>query len=418
MTGDLVTGLRSALSIRFVNTGTGPCTDMVFTVGLPPGIVLLGGTDRVVLPVLAAGRTHVHELTLQARTPGPFDLVCTNFSYRDENHEPVRVTGWRAGLSVRAAPVVAPVPQPTGRLGVICETPNLVLGAWDELRILVINDAGIPLEDVMMAVTGPFSGAVPRSRISVLGPGMMARFTFQVNVAEAGRHVPLTARTTYTSGGAVTRTQVDHLTVAAQPPVPPSPPPSSVPQSILYLAANPRDLPPLRSDEEMRRVKERLQLARNRDRYRIEPALAVRFDDISQSLVDHQPAVVHFSGHGDRDGNLGIEDNDGRCTKVTPEGLAALFSLHSRTLRCVILNACYSERLAWQLAPHVGHVVGMRSAIGDPAAIEFSVGFYLGLFDGHPVPDAFARGRAHLLSRPGLAPEHQTPVLFPPGPSW
>jgi hypothetical protein len=417
--GDLVAGMRSALSIKFVNTGTGPCTDMVFKVGLPPGIVLLSGADRVVLPALPAGRAHVHDITLQARTAGPFDLVGTNFSYRDENDEPVRVTGLRIGLSVRTVPTAAPVRQPAGRLGVTCETAGLDLGAWDKLCILVTNNARIPLEDVTVAVTGPFAYPVPRSRISFLNPGKKARFTFHVNPAETGRHVPLTVRTTYThrdgSGGSISGLQEDHLTLTVQSAAPPAPAAAAA-QTILYLAANPRGLPPLRSDDEMRRVKERLQLSRHRSLYRIEPALAVRFDDISQSLVDHEPAVVHFSGHGDRNGNLYVEDARGRSTQVKPEGLAALFSLHSTTLRCVILNACYSERLAWHLTPHVGYVVGMRTEIGDIAAIEFSVGFYLGLFDGRPVPDAFARGRAHLLSRPGLAAEHRTPVLFPPGP--
>lgn len=420
--GDLVAGQRSALSIRFVNTGTGPCRDVVFKVGLPPGIVLLGGTDRVELPVLPPGRTHVHEVTLQARAAGQVHLAGANFSYRDENDEPVRVTGWRAGLPVRAAAAAAPGRQPAGRLGVHCETPVLTLDVWDKLCILVTNDAGIPLQDVTVAVTGRFTEPVKLSRISALGPGVKARFTFHVHPAEAGPHVPLTVRTTFThrdpSGSPLTRTQDDNLTLTVQPAAAPAAPApaTAAAQTILYLAANPRDLRPLRSDDEMRRVKERLQLARNREQYRIEPALAVRFDDISQSLVDHEPTVVHFSGHGDRDGNLYIEDVRGRSTKATPEGLAALFSLHSTTLRCVILNACYSEHLAWKLAPHVGHVVGMRSEIGDAAAVEFSVGFYLALFDGRPIPEAFARGRAHLLGRPGLVTEHQTPVLFPPGP--
>ncbi len=407
MRGDLVAGQRSVLTIALANTGRGPCSDVVFTVGMPPGTVLLGGVGRVVLPVLPAGRTHTYEITLRPRAAGRLDLTGTNFSYRDENDDPVRVTGFRVQLPVRAAPETAPA-GPLGRLGVTCETAALPLDAWDQLRILVSNDTGVPVREVTAAVTGPFTGDVPRSRIPVLEPGKRARFTFQVRPDEAGPHVPVTVRTAYTHRGSI-GTQEDHLTVTVRPS------PASAPerQTVLYLAANPRGLPPLRSDDEMRRVKERLQLSRHRGEYRIEAALAVRFDDISQSLVDHEPEIVHFSGHGDPDGSLHVEDARGRSTTITPEGLAALFGLHSKTLRCVILNACYSERLARQLVPHVGHVVGMSDAIGDQAALEFSVGFYLSLFDGRSVPDSFARGRAHLLSRPGLVAEHQTPVLFP-----
>ncbi|MGI5242637.1 hypothetical protein [Dactylosporangium sp. CA-139066] len=85
------------------------------------------------------------------------------------------------------------------------------------------------------------------------------------------------------------------------------------------------------------------------------------------------------------------------------------------TIRCVVLNACYSERLARATAARIGHVIGMRYPIGDEAAIQFSVGFYTGLFAGATVPDAFARGRAHILARPGLGGEHGTPAIFPPG---
>jgi hypothetical protein len=58
----------------------------------------------------------------------------------------------------------------------------------------------------------------------------------------------------------------------------------------------------------------------------------------------------------------------------------------------------------------------MRYQIGDEAAIEFSVGFYLALFAGRTVPDAFAVGQAHILARPAIERQHLTPLIFPPGP--
>ena len=97
----------------------------------------------------------------------------------------------------------------------------------------------------------------------------------------------------------------------------------------------------------------------------------------------------------------------------TPEGLASLFGLHRATINCVIVNACYSERLARAMSQHIDHVVGMRSKIGDEAAIEFSVGFYTGLFAGHPVPEAFKRGLAHIQRSEATRPEYRTPLLLP-----
>jgi hypothetical protein len=187
--------------------------------------------------------------------------------------------------------------------------------------------------------------------------------------------------------------------------------------TILYLTASPNDpdlrLPPLRTDLEMKKVKERLQLSRTRDQYRIEFCPASEWDDLSQALADYEPQLVHFSGHGDSDGNMLLEDAVGGVAPTTPEGLASLFGLHRATIKCVIVNACYSERLARAMAQHIDHVIGMRWQIGDEAAIEFSVGFYTGLFAGYPVPEAFKRGLAHIQRSEATMLEYQTPLLLP-----
>lgn len=430
--GDVVAGRRSPLTIRFANNGPAPCSNIVFALGLPAGIVLMGGSGRVEIPMIPAGRTYLHEIAVEARRPGRYELTSMNFSYRDERDVRVRVTDFRAGLVVAAPPPPTPGRHPTGRLGVGCESGELDLGAWDVLRIVVTNDTGVALDDVTVAVEGPFADKGGRSRVAALGEGAKARFRFHVNAAEGGRHVPVIVRTTYSyrdgTGTVRTLTQVDGVSVVVRPALPPQEAPLSsraaplssrvapAGQTILYLAASPRNLPPLRSDLEMRKVKERLQLSRYRDRYRIEPYLAVRFDDISQALVDYEPQVVHFSGHGARNGDLCVEDERGDSEAITPEGLAGLFGLHRSTIRCVVVNACYSVRLAEALAAQIDHVIGMRYRIGDEAAIQFSVGFYLALFAGWSVPDAFARGQKSIQARSRTEPDHLTPLIFPAGP--
>ena len=56
--------------------------------------------------------------------------------------------------------------------------------------------------------------------------------------------------------------------------------------------------------------------------------------------------------------------------------LAGFFELFADKLECVVLNACYSEIQAEVIAKHIPYVIGMKKAIGDTAAIEFSVAFY------------------------------------------
>lgn len=422
----LVAGRRTQLAVRFTNRGRRACSDIVFKLRLPSAIALIGGTNRTEIPVIPPGHVHTHEVTVEPARPGEFQLSSSNFSYRDEFDAPVRVTDFHARLSVEAAPSARPVPaRPVGRLGVEHPGGELALGEWDVLPILVRNETGVPLSDVTVAVSGPFKTDGKRARIAVLGDGATARFPFKVNAAEGGRHVPVSVHTTYSYadglGSVRGGTQEDSLDVVVKPGrtnTQPPPPNGDVgEQTILYLAASPLDLERLRSDLEMRKVKERLQLSRHRGRYRIEPCVAVRLVDISQALVDYEPQVVHFSGHGDEDGNLYVEDEQGNSSSLTPEGLAKLFGLHKATIQCVIVNACYSMRLARAMARHIDYVVGMRCQIGDEAAILFSVGFYLGLFAGQSVPDAFSRGCAHIQADRAAELEHQTPVLVrSPGP--
>jgi len=423
----LVAGRRTRLRIRFANSGERACADIVFKAGLPPAITIIDGTSRVEIPLLAPGHVHVHELTVEAKRSGEFQLSSTNFSYRDEFDVPVRVTDFRARLSVEGA--LSPqqgsmrsaiVPR-VARLDVRHGGAQLTLGEWDVLAILVRNTSGIPLNDVTAAISGPFKTDGKRARVPVLQNGATVRFSFNVNAGEGGRHVPVSVHVTYRYpdglGSVRSQTQDDRLDVVVVSPEATTTQPVFTNadigrKTILYLAASPQNMEPLRSDLEMRKVKERLQLSRHRDQYRLEPCVAARFDDISQALTDYDPHLVHFSGHGDEHGNLLVEDEAGRSALVTPEGMAELFGQHRATIKCAIVNACHSMRLAIAMARHIDYVIGMRWEIGDEAAIQFSVGFYLALFSGRSVPDAFGRGCTHVRARPATEQEHTTPVLL------
>lgn len=184
-------------------------------------------------------------------------------------------------------------------------------------------------------------------------------------------------------------------------------------KTILYLTASPRGMDPLRSDLEMRKVQEKLQLGRERDSYRLEYRGASRLDDVSQALYDYEPRVVHFSGHGDEAGGLYVEDEIGRSSRINPDGLARMFGQHRDTIDCVIVNACHSAKLAETVTHYIDHAIGMRWAIGDAAAIQFSVGFYQAMFAGRSVPEAFERGCTMVESNSATGAEYLTPVLFP-----
>ena len=414
----LVAGLEAPLVIRFTNAGTGTCTDIAFKLDLPPGFLLLGGRNRVDIAKLPPGEEHVHELIVEPSRPGDFAMVSTNFAYRDQFGVPFRDPDWRARISVAAA---RPAPEQPVTLGIACAGGELALGEWDVLKISVRNATGATVSAITMTVSGPLRIEGSQAMIPALADGEAAEASFPVFAAEGGRHVPIITRVTYSCsdgpGVPRRRAQEDHLQIVVRRPAPRATASAadgdSRRQTVLYLTAGPRDLELLRSSEEMRHVKERLQLGRYRDSFKLEYCPAARLADIGQALGDYEPRIVHFSGHGDRDGGgVYVEDEMGYSDPVSPDGLAALFGMYAHTIRCVIVNACHSMRLAEAMAGYIDHVVAMRGEIADEAAIVFSVGFYQGLFAGRRVQEAFDLGRALLQAKQTSGQEYKTPVLL------
>ena len=67
---------------------------------------------------------------------------------------------------------------------------------------------------------------------------------------------------------------------------------------ILFLAANPSGTERRSLDEEIRRIELALERAKRREQFKIIQKWAVTDDDLRRALLDHEPEVVHFSGHG------------------------------------------------------------------------------------------------------------------------
>ena len=178
---------------------------------------------------------------------------------------------------------------------------------------------------------------------------------------------------------------------------------------ILFLAADPTDASRLRLGEEVREIQEKLQLAKLREQFELHQRMSIRPSDISQALLDIQPKIVHFSGHGTATGALRFENQVGETHPIQPDALAALFEQFTNQVGCVVLNACYSETQATAIAKHIDYVIGMNQAIGDKAAIAFAVGFYQALGAGRTMEEAYKLGCVQIRLQ-GI-PEHMTPVL-------
>jgi hypothetical protein len=161
-------------------------------------------------------------------------------------------------------------------------------------------------------------------------------------------------------------------------------------KKILILASNPRK--DLNLDHEIRELKDVIERSRYRDTFEVEDALAVRVGDLQELLLQHQPQIVHFCGHGGGQLGLVLEDNLGNEQLLQTDALRDLFRLFSSEVQCVLLNACYSDEQADEIVQHIDYVIGMDQEIRDDAAIAFSKGFYRALGYGCEIEKAYGLG--------------------------
>ncbi|MBK8491985.1 MAG: CHAT domain-containing protein [Saprospirales bacterium] len=183
-------------------------------------------------------------------------------------------------------------------------------------------------------------------------------------------------------------------------------------QVILFLAANPKDSSRLRLDEEARRIQNALERSKHRDKFDLEQLWAVQIPDLRRALLDKQPGIIHFSGHGSQLGRVYLEDAAGNGQEVSAEALGNLFKLFKKYIKVVLLNSCYSEIQATEIAKHGIPVIGMKSAVPDQAGVVFSEAFYDALGAGEDIDFAFELG-CSAIEMYQLAKE-DLPVLHKP----
>jgi len=253
----------------------------------------------------------------------------------------------------------------------------------DEMSVRLIDSSG-----------GDYFNIVPVStERQAIDKGEMTKWLFNVTPKQSGNH-PLVLKITMHTDGKnkdldilekeVLVSSVDAATTSS---------PQDDITRILYISANPLDTAALRIGAETRQIKEEIGLAKNRDKFLFTTNLAVTTRTLSRSILQEDPAIVHFSGHGEEEG-LCLETESGAIKMVEGKALEILFKNFSSKIKCVILNACFSKAQANAIVKHIPFVIGMNKAVEDEAALAFSVGFYQALTDGSDIEQAFNIGLA------------------------
>ncbi|MFN5387771.1 MAG: CHAT domain-containing protein [Pseudanabaena sp.] len=182
---------------------------------------------------------------------------------------------------------------------------------------------------------------------------------------------------------------------------------------ILVVAANPLGSSPLKLDHEVKTIQEALRRSRKRDNFVVEYRLAATPSELRRALLDVEPHVLHFSGHGaGEQGLLFVSDESAsaiyrseggevrsRSTStneikfVPAQPLANLLKLCDEHLECVVLNACYSDVQGNAISTNIPFTIGMRDQVADHVAIKFSQGFYDAIVAGKGYESAFKWGK-------------------------
>lgn len=167
-----------------------------------------------------------------------------------------------------------------------------------------------------------------------------------------------------------------------------------MPRKILILTANPDELYRVRADREMQRIQNKLYGASQRHQFIVSYQCA-KPNDLLHLIEGEEPEIIHFCGHGDEHGIFLENELGNKAHLLTTKVLKKIFKRISKELpdvKCVILNACYSDIHAEAISEYIPYAIGMEEDILDSAAIAFAGTFYQDLGNGRSIREAFEGG--------------------------
>lgn len=176
--------------------------------------------------------------------------------------------------------------------------------------------------------------------------------------------------------------------------------------NVLVIFSNPKNSLSLRLGYEDRVINECIKLSKYRDNFSLDIRHAAQIDDVARSLLNEEYRIVHFSGHGTKDG-LVFENESGKSQIVTVNAMADLLSSYSPPVECVLLNACntYVHK-----ALNVPYTIAMSDHISDLGAIEFARGFYDAIGAGKNIEFAYEEGCRRIKLK--NLPDSRVPKIF------
>ncbi len=165
---------------------------------------------------------------------------------------------------------------------------------------------------------------------------------------------------------------------------------------LLFFWGNAIPEQPLDVEGEFKDIAQRLKLGYFDDAFEIKVVPQTSIEEFLGNCNSFRPRVIHFGGHGEREGHLVFtKSDDGKRVSqdIPADLLEGIFKAIAGEVSLVVLNACFSEKLAQRLRSSVDCVIGTTASIGDDAAKVFAAGFYGALAAGRSIGQAFDQGK-------------------------
>lgn len=160
------------------------------------------------------------------------------------------------------------------------------------------------------------------------------------------------------------------------------------PIRILFASACPPAEVRIRVDREFADLQEIVRASSGKLEL-LPPLTAASFEVLQRGLLESKCDIVHISAHGTE--NALVFERHSSREEVDSSILTEILADKSDTLRCVVLNACYSAK--WFVRPMAPEMVLMNGSVDDEGALGFSRGFYEGLAAGVSIASAYKAGK-------------------------
>lgn len=175
---------------------------------------------------------------------------------------------------------------------------------------------------------------------------------------------------------------------------------------IAFFASEPADQGRLSPGQACERVRAALQRGQGKKGpYDLSYEGALPLHALSRMLQEGAPHILHLWLHGNPQGTLYLEDEDGNAIRLDGDDFLALMRRSRVRPSLIVISACYLATLADRLLEVAECVIAMKTSVRTVAAIAFAEGLYDELGRGRWVADAIAEGRLRAASacpkRPG-----------------